>query len=406
MHIHLLKYAHAENGENAVNAGLEAELPLYNHQERVNRQGAPDLNFNCVGLASEEGLDSHVHFKPFEKEFYSPAFFVKLRDGERGQVKVVGQKHQKFSDFRIAVNDAAKPRLVVLLGPCNGEPDDLVGDDTFALWRAGMATVELKVRFGAGDKVSAGLVNAPEALKIDVAPVEQIKAAGLKEDRVEPIDVMDFPVGNVHQDRQWSTQIKLGVNLDRRLVRAEAGPREDRQAQIDRGRVDRVNRGLQFINSAGFAGAQFARTGDEQQRKLLEDATVAGRVGVGQGAARNRAAETEVIELLLTRSQAVLQIAQAFPEGEHGESKRQQVVPRGERRGFIVTSILRDDASEITLRKEVDDLREDETSRVHGDPLYSKSGPKRLKSTGFISRLSPIASELSNLQRAEIAARF
>ena len=84
---------------------------------------------------------------------------------------------------------------------------------------------------------------------------------------------MKFLVGKVHQDRQGSTQIKLGVNLDGGLARAESRPWEDRQAKIDRGRVDRVDRGLQFIDAAGVAGAQFPRTAVEQQRKLLEDAS-------------------------------------------------------------------------------------------------------------------------------------
>jgi hypothetical protein len=406
MHIHLLKDAHAQNGENAVNAGLQAELPLYNQQERVYTEGAPDLDFDGVGLTSEEGLDSDVHFKPFEEELDSPARFVKQRDGECGQVEVVGEKNQQLPCFRIAVDNAAKARGVVLLGADNRESDDLVGDDALALRRAGMTAVELQIRFGASDKVGASLVDAPETSKIDVAPVEQIKAAGFKEDRVEPVDVMDFPVGNVHQDWQGPAQIELGVNLDGRLARAEAGPRENRQAKIDRSRVDRVNRGLQFIDPAGVAGAQFSRTGDEQQRKLLEDPAVAGRIGVGQSAARNRAAETEVIELLLARSQAVLQIAQAFPKGKQGESESQQVVPRRERGGLIVTSILRDDASKITLWQEVDDLREYETSRMHGHTLYSKSEPKRPKSNGVITHLPLSGYQSAASHRAEIAARI
>ena len=152
--------------------------------------------------------------------------------------------------------------------------------------------------------------------------------------------------------------------------------------------------------------AQLACASNEQQSKFLEDAAVAGCVGVGQSAARDRAAETEVIELLLTRSQAVLQITQAFPKGEQREREREQVIPRGERRGLIVTSILRDDASKIALRKEVDDLREDETSRMHENVVYLKSGPKRLKSEDFIRRLSPDDSKIPISHQAEIAARI
>ena len=90
-----------------------------------------------------------------------------------------------------------------------------------------------------------------------------------------------------------------------------------------------------------------------------------------------------MIELVLTRAQAVLDIAQAFPKGEQRKREGEQVIPRRERRGLVVTAILRDNPSEITLGEEVDDLRKDETSHVHGTGLYRKLGPKRLKSMTF-----------------------
>ena len=103
---------------------------------------------------------------------------------------------------------------------------------------------------------------------------------------------------------------------------------------------------------------------------------------------------------------AVLQIAQAFPKSEQAESESQQVVPRRERGGLIVTSILRDDASKITLWKEVDDLSEYETSRVHGNTLSSKSEPKRLKSNGVITRLPLSDYQSVASHQVEIAARI
>ena len=409
MYIYLLKNAHAQNGENAVKAGRQAEPPLYDQQSRVYSERTPDLYFDCVGFASEERLDSYVSLQPLEKQLNLPARFIEQRDGQGGQVKVVCQKHQELSGFRVAVNDAAHRLRVFPLGTDPGEPDDLISDDALALRRLGMAAIELQVRFGAGDKGGVSLFDAPEAPEVDVPSVEQVEAGGFKQDRVEPIDIMHFPIGNVDQNWQGSPQIQLGVNLDRRFVLAETGPRENRQAQIDRGRVDRVNRGIQFIDTTGVINAQFAGSGDEQQGKLLEDAAVAGGIGVGQGAARNRAAESEVIELVLTRAQAVLDIAQAFPKGEQRKREGEQVIPRRERRGLVVTAILRDNPSEITLGEEVDDLRKDETSHVHGTGLYRKLGPKRLKSMTFtkyssydISR-SQISAELKSRQELRSA---
>ena len=389
MYLHLLKHAHAQNGENAVKASCQAESPLYDQQSRVYSERTPDLYFDCVGIASEERLDSYVSLQPLEKQLDLPARFIEQRDGQGGQDKVVGQKHQELSGFRVAVNDTAHRLRVVPLGMDPGESDDLIGDDALALRRLGMAAIELQVRFGAGDKVGVSLFDAPEASEVDVPAIKQIEAVGLKEDRIEPVDVMHFPIGNVHQNRQWPPEIQLGVNFDRRFVLAEAGPRKNRQAQIDRRRVDRVNRGIQFIDTAWVGDAQLAGSVDEQQGKLLKDAAVAGCIGVGQRTARDRTTKSKVIELVLTRAQAVLDIAQTFPKGEQRKRKCEQVIPRGERRGLVVTVILGDNPSEIALREEVDDLRKDETSRVHGTGLYRKLGPKRFKSMAFIRRYSP-----------------
>ena len=90
-----------------------------------------------------------------------------------------------------------------------------------------------------------------------------------------------------------------------------------------------------------------------------------------------------MIELLLARSQAVLQIAKTLSKREQREGESEQMVPRGKRGGLIVTAVFCDDPSEIPFRKEVDDLRENEASRMHGNTVYAKqrqNGPNPLTS--------------------------
>ncbi len=385
MHINLLKYTNAQNGENSVNAGFQSQSTLYDFQKCVHSDGAPDLYFHRVGLAPEEGLDAHVHFEPLEEQLNVPACFIELSNSEGWQVEVVGEKHQELPGFRIPKNDPTKPGRVVELGARDGEADDLISDDTFAMGRERMATIELQVRFGTGNKVSSSLVDAPETFEIDVAAVEQIKAPGFELDRIEPVDIVYFSIGNVHQNRQGPTQIELSVDLDRSFVFPETGPRENSQAQIDCGRIDRVDCRLEVVDTAGFISAKLARSRDEQQRQILEDSVVAGSVGVGDWAACNRTSKTEVIELLLARSQAVLQIAKTLSKREQREGESEQMVPRGKRGGLIVTAVFCDDPSEIPFRKEVDDLRENEASRMHGNTVYAKTAPKRPKSANSIT---------------------
>ena len=101
VHIDLLKYTNAQNGENSVNAGFQSQSTLYDFQKCVHSDGAPDLYFHRVGLAPEEGLDAHVHFEPLEEQLNVPACFIELSNSEGWQVEVVGEKHQELPGFRI-----------------------------------------------------------------------------------------------------------------------------------------------------------------------------------------------------------------------------------------------------------------------------------------------------------------
>ena len=172
MHIDLLKYTHAQNRENGVNAGFQSKPTLYDFQKCVHSDGAPDLYFHCVGLAPEEGLDAHVHFEPLEEQLNVPACSIEQSNSEGWKVEVVGEKNQELPAFRIPKDDPTKPGRVVELGARDSEADDLISDDTFAMRRERMATIELQVRFGTGDEVSSSLVDTPETFEIDVAAVE------------------------------------------------------------------------------------------------------------------------------------------------------------------------------------------------------------------------------------------
>ncbi len=395
--INLLKDAYTQNGEDGVNAGIQVQTTSYNEQKGVYSESAPDLYFDRVWLPSIKCFDSDIHFKPFEKELNFPAGFIKHRDREGGQLKVIGKKDQELACFRVSVNDTAQSFWVVLLGVKTCESNDLVGNNSFLNRYARMASVELEIRFGTGDKERLSLVDTPETFKIDVSSIEQIEASGFKKNRVEPIDVMYFTICDLNKHRQGTSEIELGMDLNCGLVRTEACPRKDRQAKVDGGRVNCVDCGLNVIDPARFIDAHFSSPIDKQQRELLEYSEIPLRVGVGQGTSGNRASKPEVIELRLPRPQTVLNIAQAFPEGKQCKCESQQVIPRGERRRLIVASILGNDSSEISLREEIDDLREYETSRMHEEPLYPKSESKRFKSSTFVNASFAFCSKIKML---------
>ena len=80
-----------------------------------------------------------------------------------------------------------------------------------------------------------------------------------------------------------------------------------------------------------------------------------------------------MIELLTARAQAVFDIAQALPKGELGERHAQQLVPAGEPRGLILTTILRDNPAKLAVGNKVDDLGKYEASDVHNIGTLQKT---------------------------------
>jgi len=91
-------------------------------------------------------------------------------------------------------------------------------------------------------------------------------------------------VGNPYKTRDIATQIDQCVQLDPGLGPAEVGPGEQRQAQIDRGRVEGVHRLLER-HAHGLVGVALPSPADQHRGEVGPDAPVPPLVGVRQRAA-------------------------------------------------------------------------------------------------------------------------
>jgi hypothetical protein len=76
-------------------------------------------------------------------------------------------------------------------------------------------------------------------------------------------------------------KVQQRMHLDGRLVLAKSGPREQRQAEVDGGRVQRVQALIQ-VHADRIAGIQRSRNADEDLREIGIDAPVARLVGFRQ----------------------------------------------------------------------------------------------------------------------------
>ena len=135
-----------------------------------------------------------------------------------------------------------------------------------------------------------------QALEVDVAAIHDVVGARLGNQQVEDVDVVNLAVGDFDEGRDVAAQVDQGMQLDRRLGRAERRPRKQRQAQVDRGRVQRVD-GRVEIDGHRLADVELARLPDQNLGEVGVDAPVAALVGVRQRRSLDRLAKTHVVEL-------------------------------------------------------------------------------------------------------------
>ena len=92
---------------------------------------------------------------------------------------------------------------------------------------------------------------------------------------------MHFSIGNADKGGDVAVQVQQRVHLDGTFVLAELRPGEKGQAQVDGGRVQRVQTLIQ-IHADRIGGIQRSRDADQHLRELGVNAPVMRVIGVGQ----------------------------------------------------------------------------------------------------------------------------
>ena len=131
------------------------EFFLEDGHQNVNADGDPDLGLDGILAGPVKSFDAQVLFDPFEEKFDLPATLVELRDGQGGDIEIVGQKDQAFVRGRVAVAHASQGDRIILLRLKSGQENRLIGTQTGGcIDRPRFQALEPKVPFGAGHKES------------------------------------------------------------------------------------------------------------------------------------------------------------------------------------------------------------------------------------------------------------
>jgi len=374
-----LKHIDAQNLRQTGQANLQMKLFAQNGHEQINANRDPDLGLDRVIARPKEMLDAQVLFDAFEKQLNLPSTFVKLGNNWGGQVEVVGQEDQAVAAVRISEADAPEPLRVMGHARRARHPDDLIAAEPGGrVHRAGLQTLELHARLGARHKVGPGQNEAVEPAEIQVAPIHDVKRSRLGQQLIQHAHIGRFAVGNADHGWDGPAQIQERVQFDRALGGAKARRREEAQAEVDRGRVQGVDR-LRQPDSDRVSRIKPPGSRDQSLGQIGVNAPVAVAVGVGQSAVRPARAKTQMIELVLARVKTGLNVRQAFTRSELGERHSQELVPAREMTGLVLALKTRHTAAELLGMNPVHHLGENHFSRMHPASWRESSFGKRRK---------------------------
>ena len=278
----------AEHLKNCGGAGVQTEpFPDDGHQN-TDGDGYPYLGLDGVLGGAEERLDPEVLLYPLEEQFNLPTAPVEFGDGGRRQREVVCQEDQCPAGSGVVVFDASQLVRIAPGGLGAGEQDGLVAAEPRALvHRARVRPAEAQVGLGSDDEEGGAGGQRMQPAVVQATAVHDVEGAGLGCELVEHVDVVELAVRDVCERGDAAPEAHQGVELDSALGGTGVGPREQRQAQVDGGGVERVD-GAVKIGAEILVQVESARGVDQGLGEVGVNAPVHGPVGVRQGVARDR----------------------------------------------------------------------------------------------------------------------
>ena len=248
-----------------------------------------------------------------------------------------------------------------------------------AIDRARLRGIGLNVFAIAHDKEGAGLCDASQPAKIDVAAVNHQITARLDGHLIQPQHVRVTSLGNGREYRQGRAQIEHRVELDRRIGAGPVGPRTQGKTQVDESGVECIHRRFQ-IEYVGLITICLACPVDQLLRDRGEQLPRPLFVHSRERAARHARAESEVIPQAGLGIQTRLDITQALAKGDLREAHRKEVIPRGKRSRALRLVVLDRRASKLPMWHTRHYLRENRLAFIHAGNARKKADSTQIVS--------------------------
>ena len=309
-------------------------------------------------------------FDPFEKQFDLPTATIKIGNALRRQIEMVGQKDQRLA-LGIFDFDAPDRRWEMLLRIKAGQRTQLIADDAGrAICWSGVSPSEAQIRLGSRHKEAAGLMQAMQPGEIEIAAIHDVERPSLGNDLVENVHIVQLAIADMDETGDVATQVEQRMQLDRRLGQTKRRPRKYRQAQIDGGCIQRVDR-FREIDAKRFVHIERACNTDQALCEVGIDAPVSNCIRIGQRVARYRAAKAHMVELGGLAAQTSFDVAQTLAVGQLRKRHAHKLVETGEMFDLVFPVVSDDTTAESGQRQVRHYLRKNKFARVHWHSSHS-----------------------------------
>lgn len=265
------------------NRSVQFEIVFNNSDETVRDDGDMYLYPDCIFRFSPKGFDTKMLLDPFEKQFNLPSIAVKEGNFFCFEVEVVGVVGEGPTKVRGIEYDAPERNRIVSTVSLACEPNRLVPQDIVVSIKHVISFGDFIIRMGLlpYDEESSNLLNCVESGEIKVSSIKHIASIPFVYKPVHGLGIMHIGMADSVEDRDFSGNINLCMNLDAGLCASELCPSKDRHAQVDGSGINGIEPSMEFKLFSDTFGL-----GNRHniKGKLLKDSRVSEAVSFGKNA--------------------------------------------------------------------------------------------------------------------------
>lgn len=348
-----------------VETSVEFQFFFDNGDKDIDTDGNPDLGLHCVHGGSVKGLDSKVLFDPLEEEFYLPAAFVQLGNGQRVEHKVVRQEYESLGRFEIDIADPTKRIGIFLRALWAIEKNRLIASEPCGFVdEAVVSASPIEIPLGANDKESRMEGKDIEAGKIGIATIQNVKGTRFQDQLVEEIDIVDIAFGHADKTGDAAMKVHQSMELDGTFAFSKMSPRKKRETEVDRGRVEDIG-GLVQNHTDLVSGIKLSCSLDQHLSKIGIDPPIPGFVGFREGTSSDFAPNPCVIEFGLEGTQACFDLAKTFSVSQLSEGHTEKLIEAGKSSDSVIALVSLDTFVEFVFWQKIHELGENNSSQIH-----------------------------------------